>query len=131
MSFESIANSITTYFHGVATANNFVVRFDNDPRDTPADRPWIQTNVDFGDSRQFEIGVSSFRNVGIFNAMIYISIGQGIAGALSVADVIASAFRTTVIDGTINFQTPRIVNVGRVDDNWQVSVLCPFFVDEN
>lgn len=131
MSFESIANSITAYFHTVATANSFIVRFDNDPRDTPENKPWMKTSVDFGDSRQFEIGVNSFRNVGIFNAVIHVSIGQGIADVLSIADIIVTAFRAVVVDGVINFQTPKITNVGRVDDNWQVNVICPFFVDEN
>jgi len=131
MSFESIANSITSFFNTLAEANNFVVRFDNDPGNTPTSKPWMKASVDFGDSRQLEIGIDSFRNVGIFNVMIYVSIGMGIADALEVADVVAAAFRTAVVDGMINFQTPKIVNVGRVEDNWQVSVICPFFADEN
>jgi len=131
MSFENIANQITTYFNDLAIANNFAVRYDNDPSDTPVDKPWIETRLDFGDSRQLEIGVKSFRNVGIFNAMIHVVIGAGIAKALEMADIIAEAFRTAVISSVVNFQTPKIVNVGRIGSDWQINVICPFFVDEN
>ena len=129
MSFENIANSITNYFHALAETNNWVVRYGNDPRNTPTSGAWMKVRIDFGNSDQAEIGVSTFRNAGIFNVIIYTIIGQGIADALNIADIIATGFRTTIVDETINFQTPRIENVGRVEDNWQVNVICPFFVD--
>lgn len=127
--FENIANSITTFFNVLATTNSFVVRYDNDPRETPSSGAWMNVNVDFGDSHQAEIGVPTFRNVGIFNVRIKIPIGQGIADALTIADVVAAGFRTVIVDEIINFQTPRIENVGRVEDNYQVNVICPFQVD--
>lgn len=129
MAFESIVNSITTFFNALANANNFVVRYDSDPRDTPADKAWMNISIEFKDSRQAEIGIKSFRNKGNFIVKVFISIGQGVADALSIADIIAAEFRTVVVDGTINFQTPTVRNVRRVGDNWEVDVICPFFVD--
>lgn len=131
MAFKNIANSITTFFNTLATTNNFVVRYDNDPRTTPTDKVWMNVEIDFGNSDQAEIGVSTFRNVGIFNVRIKTPIGVGSADALDVADIIADAFRTTIVDSIINFQVPRIEKVGRVEDNYQVNVICPFQVDTN
>lgn len=127
--FEGITNSITTFFKALAIIKNFVVRYDNDPGETPTDKIWVKVGIDFGDSHQVEIGVKTFRNVGIFNVQIKIPIGIGSADGLNVADIIATAFRTTIVDETINFQVPRIEKVGRVEDNYQVNVICPFQVD--
>lgn len=127
--FVKIANSITIFFDAFANINNFVVRYDNDPRDTPTSGVWMRVSTEFKDSNQAEIGIPTFRNEGSFNVKIKILLGQGIADALSIADIIAAKFRTTIVDETINFQTPRIENVGRVEDNYQVNVICPFFAD--
>jgi len=134
MSFKSIANSISSFFSTLATTNNFVVRYDNDPRNTPTDKIWMNVNVDFGDSHQAEIGVPTFRHIGIFNVRIKIPIGLGVADALDIADIIVAGFKGAnglpiILDGIINFQTFRIENVGRVEDNHQVNVICPFQVD--
>jgi len=129
MSFKSIANSITTFFKALTDANNLVVRYDNDPRITPTSGAWMKVSIEFKDSNQAEIGISTFRNEGSVNVEIKIPIGRGSADALSIADIIAAGFRTTIVDEVINFQTPRIENVGRVEDNYQVNVLCSFFVD--
>lgn len=129
MDFEGIANSITTFFHALAETNNFVVRYDNDPTDTPTSGAWMDVNIDFRDSNQVEIGVPTFRNRGNFNIKIKIPIGQGIADALNIADVIVTGFRTVIVDEVINFQTPSIKNNGRFEDNWEVEVICPFFID--
>ena len=129
MGFKSITNSITAFFKAIADTNNFVVIYDNDPTDTPASGAWINVGVDYGDSHQAEIGVPTFRNVGIFNARIKTKIGIGSADALDIADIIATGFRNKIVDGIINFQVPRIEKVGRVEDNFQVNVICPFQVD--
>lgn len=127
--FAGITNSITTFFNALAGVNNFVVRGENDPTDTPADKIWMKVNVDFGDSQQAEIGVPTFRNIGIFNVQIKTPIGIGSADALDIADIIAEKFRNKIVDEIINFQVPRIEKVGRVEDNYQVNVICPFQVD--
>jgi hypothetical protein len=131
MSFKSVTNIITGYFKQVASANNLVVRYDDDPRDTPADDVWMEVSVNFGTSEQIAIGVNQFRNPGIFEAKIKQPVGSGISKLLETADIVVGAFRTAIISNSVNFQTPRVVNVGRDGDNHQVNVICPFFVDEN
>ena len=128
MGFESITNSITTYFLDVCDTNSLTVRFSNDPRATPTSGLWLEFNIDFGNSEQKELGINSYRNPGNVTVKIKNSIGLGVGGVLEVADVIASAFRTVDIDSII-FRVPRIINVGRIEDNYQMNVICPFFVD--
>jgi len=127
--FAGITNSITAFFHTFAEENNLVVRYDNDPRETPTSGVWVNVSVVFGSSYQAEIGVSTFRNMGIFNVRIKVAIGEGLAGILNITDEIVEKFRTVIIDEVIDFQTPRIEIVGRVEDNFQVNVICPFQVD--
>lgn len=127
--FAGITNSITTFFNALANKNNFVVRYDNDPTDTPTSGIWMKISVDFGNSQQAEIGVKTFRHIGIFNVEIKIPLGIGSADALDIADIIIAEFQTAIVDEIINFQVPRIEKVGRVEDNYQVNVICPFQVD--
>lgn len=130
MSFKSIANNITGYFKQVASANSLIVRYDDDPRDTPTDDLWMGVSVNFGTSEQITTGIKQFRTPGNFEVKIYQPVGSGISNLLETADIVAGAFRTEIITN-VNFQTPRVVNVGREGDNYQVNVICPFFVDEN
>lgn len=128
--YESCTNSITTFFNALAEANNFVVRYDNDLQDIP-DTPWLETRVDFGKPKQFEMRgeEDNVRYLGIFNVIVRIPIGIGSSLALNIADIIAAKFRTAIIDETINFQVPRIENVGRYEDDHLITVICPFQVD--
>lgn len=129
LGFELITNKITSGFKILATANSFVVRYENDPTDTPGDDTWIKVSVDFGTSNQIATGVKQFRNPGNLTIEIKSKIGKGSAPALSVADIIVEWCRAEVING-VNFFTPRIEKVGRVEDDYQVNVICPFYMDE-
>ncbi len=131
MGFESLANSITTYFKSIADSNGYTVRYDNDPRRTPTSGLWCKVSIDFGDSQQKEIGIESFREAGNLTVMIKQEAGLGLKGLLVVADVIAAAFRTETIDNIVIFKVPRIIKNGRIDDNYQITVICPFHYDWN
>lgn len=128
MGFKDILNSITTYFQDVCDTNGLTVRFDNDPRTTPTSGLWCECNVDFGNSEQKELGINSFRNLGNVIIKIKNEIGLGTGELLEKADIIATAFRVAEVDSII-FKVPRIVKVGRIEDNFQINVICPFFVD--
>lgn len=130
MTFKSITNSITAYFVLLAATNSFVVRFDDDPTDTPSDDLWMEFSVDFGDANQIATGVKQFRYPGLVTVRIRQVVGSGTSNLLSTADIVAEGFRTAMISG-VNFQVPKIKNVGRVKDDWMFNVICPFFIDEN
>jgi hypothetical protein len=126
--YRRITNDITSYFNDIAVSNNIIVRYDNDPRDTPTDELWCKVSVTFGNAQQKEIGINSYRIPGNFEAQIKNSIKLGMYNLLYVADIIDLAFKSIDV-GNIIFRVPRVVNVGKIDDNFQVNVICPFYVD--
>ena len=130
MGFQSITNSITTYLQDICDINNFVIRFDNDLRSTPTDSLWFECKINFENSEQKELGINSYRNPGNVIIKIKNELGLGLADLLAKADIIITAFRTINI-GSIIFRVPSIKNNGRIEDNWEVEITCPFYVDEN
>ena len=128
--YERTANQITSYFQGIANTNSFVVRFDNDPRVTPTEDVWYLASVDFGVANQHELGTTtSFRVVGNFSIRSQDAIGTGMGVLLENSDTITTAFRNTDV-GRITFNVPRINNTGRIGDNFQINITCPFMVDK-
>lgn len=127
--YEQITNNISTYFNILAELNNLVVKYDNDLSEIFTDEIWCESRIDFGKAEEADIGTDYLRIPGVFNVIIHSLIGQGIADVLNIANIISTKFRSSIVDETINFQTPRIENVGRVEDNYQVNVICPFFAD--
>ena len=127
--YESLANQISTYFQDIVDVNNLVVRYDNDLRATPTDDLWCEYNIDFGEANQSGIGIDSFRNVGNFVVKLknYIRLGTG--ELYEKADIIADSFRSTNLNRII-FRVPKVRRIGRIKDNYQVTVICPFFVDK-
>ena len=130
MSAEYIANSITTFFHSLAETNGFVVRYDNDPRDTPTDNYWMNISVDLGESSQVAVGADQFRTPGVFSIQIKGTTECGVAKILEIADIILDGFLSVTVNRLVCFQAPRVENVGRVGDNYQNNEICPFFVDD-
>lgn len=128
MGFKQIVNSITTHLQNVCDINNYTIRYDDDPRATPTSGLWLECNVDIGNSEQKELGINSFRNIGNLVVKIKKESGSGLSDLLAAADIIAIAFRVVNV-GDIIFKVPRIVKVGRVEDNYQINVVCPFFID--
>jgi len=131
MNFQTISNNITTYFNILANANSWIVRYDNDPRSTPNNISWSETNIDFGESQQYEIGIDSYRITGIFIVMIHTNINIGISDGLGIANIIVNNFTNLILENGVRFQVPKIKNVGRVDNMWQINVVCPFVCDTN
>lgn len=131
MAFETLANSITTAVQDVMDTHSYAARYPNDPRATPTSGLFCVVGIDFGTDDQKEIGIDSFRNVGNLVIQIKNDIDLGINSLLVAADNIATEFRATTVASTIIFKVPRIVEVGRVDDNYQVNVICPFHYDYN
>ena len=129
MSFKNIVNSITAYFQDVANRNFLIVRFDNDPRATPTDNLWCKVSINLDNSMQKEIGINSYRNIGDFTIEIYNSIKIGQSPILRIIDRIVKQFTQETINDSVKFQTPKVKNIGRINDNYQINVVCPFYVD--
>lgn len=131
MKTNYITDSVATNFDRIANDVNLIARYQNDSRATPADALWCKVSVDLGKPIQLEIGGrfnGSYRYIGNLNVRIKNNFGLGLNNLLNIADIISSAFKAKKIR-LINFQVPRIVNVGRIQDDYQVNIICPFFVD--
>jgi hypothetical protein len=109
---------------------SYVARYDDDPRVTPTSGLWCQVLIDFGDKQQKEIGINSTREVGNLTVRIKQEAGLGLKNLLVAADRIDSAFKDTDV-GSIVFKVPRIVKNGRIDDDYQITIICPFHYDES
>lgn len=126
MKTDLITNSITSYFDELFS-DSIPIRLQNDLRETP-NMIWCEASVDLGKPILNEVGGASHRNIGNFSIRIKDNIGVGLSGLLAIADRIVSVF-TVVKINNINFRVPRIINVGRVGEGYQVNVICPFFAD--
>lgn len=129
MGFVSLANIITSEFNDLATVQGWAVRYSNDPRPNPTTGFWMVVSVDFGDATQIELGINSYRDVGNLTVMIKNNAKLGIGASLAAADTIAENFRSVTIDSVVLFRTPHIVKVGRIEDVYQIDVICPFQYD--
>jgi len=127
--YENLANQLSAYFQDIADVNNLIVRYDNDLRATPSDNLWCEYNIDFGNATQNNLGIDTFRNIGNFNIKIKNQIGLGIGELFEKADIISTAFLRKNLNRII-FDIPKIRKIGRVEDNYQVNVICPFFSDK-
>ena len=130
MSFQNSANLITTYLQTLADTNNYEIRYDNDPRPTPTENLWLECKIEFGNSEQIELGIDSFRNSGDLIIIIKNSVGLGTGELFETAVVITDAFTSVDVD-SITFRVPSISEKGRVEDNWEFEIICPFYINEN
>lgn len=139
MSAQSIAIAIRSRFKAqVETPQSLTakVQYDNAPLDPPDDGTalWVRFAVVLGENRQIDIGGSGgtngYRRVGVAYASIFAPIETGDAAALTLADIVAAAFRS-VTAGGVTYRTPTIRPLGRQGAWWQINVECPFYADEH
>ncbi len=109
------------------------VAYDNAPMEKgePKNKRWVRFTVLPGDENQTEMGkVKSFRLVGVAIAQIFVPKNKGDQPAIELADFIRLAFRAKSQAG-VTFKAPRIEQIGLNDKSeWQINVVCPFFVTE-
>ena len=131
MGYAELANTITTAFQVFADANSYVVRYDNDPRDTPDGLPWLEVSVEFDSTASREFGqrranLNVYRATGSLRVTITDNIGKGIYQVLAIADVVELQFSntnlTTPTPSTpgvpdVLFRTANVVKRGRTSDN--------------
>lgn len=127
MSYVSVADSITSFFHtSVATVESFDARYPNDPRENPDTFPWAEVDFDFGNSQQITLGVKQFRTSSLLQVRLHGELGIGVKSLLELAVIIRSYFNSVTIDAVAIFQTPRIELIGRYKSECRINVICPF-----
>lgn len=129
MGFASIVTTLISDFQSFADTHGWIVRYDNDQRATPTSGLWFQFTINFIESENKEIGsVNSYRNRLEFIIKVRNDAGLGMSGVLYPVDLIATAYRRKII-GDIITRVSNIKKIGRVDDLYQVNVICPFYLD--
>lgn len=129
MSFhDNLEKMIAVFLQSLADTNGWTVRYDNDSRTTPTSGLWLLAGLDLGESKQSELGLDRFRNASNYTIQVKNTMGDGIANILSVVDILVDAFESKNLN-EVTFGVPRVVNVGRMEDLYQINVICPFFAD--
>jgi len=113
-------------------ATNFTVcsvKFSN-VNFTPIPREaWVEIRVVIADSIKAEIGGGLHRNAGIISVNVYEPVNTGTAAGKEKADLAAAVFRGQQFSG-ITCRSPRITEVGEIDEWYVINMSCPFFRDE-
>jgi hypothetical protein len=97
---------------------------------TPTNRvAWADINVVIADSMNAEVGAGRHRNIGIISVNIYEPINTGTAAGKLKADQAAAVFRDQQFSG-ITCRSPKIIQVGEVDEWYVINMSVPFYRDE-
>lgn len=132
MGWESKHNVINSRFKTeVADTQSVTTFYDNFPASPPDDSLWVNFTISQAESIQVEIGGNSgrFRQPGIAIAQLFAPVEAGTKDIKELADVVAASFRA-VTDAGVTFRSPWLNQIGRVDQWWQMNVICPFYYDE-
>jgi len=113
-------------------ATNFtvcIVKYAN-VRFTPTPEiAWADLRVIIADSINAEVGGGLHRNAGIISVNIYEPINTGTAAGKNKADLAAAVFRDKQFS-SITCRSPKITEVGEIDEWYVINMSVPFFRDE-
>jgi len=125
---EATHNTIRSHFKAeVADVLAVDVQYDNAELDPPDNSTWVRLSILDGDS--VRTARNSYRTTGVIDAAVFTPLGAGDQAALSVADRIVNAFLPSTVSG-VKFRIPSVSSIGRSGRWWQVTVSCPFQVNE-
>jgi len=108
----------------VCTVKYSNVSFEPTPREA-----WADIRVIIADSIKAEIGGGLHRNAGIISVNIYEPVNTGTAAGKNKADLAAAVFRGQQFSD-ITCRSPRITEVGEIDEWYVINMSVPFFRDE-
>jgi len=132
MNHETLHNTIRKRFKDqVETPQSIKVAYDNAPFVRPNNAIWARWSILTGVSFQASTGgqTNRFRTSGVAIAQIFGPIEAGDKAILVIVDVIKSAFRRVTDTGVV-FKTPSVITLGRMENEWQINVQCPFYADD-
>jgi len=136
MTSEAVANAIRSAFKaGIADANSLPTLYDNQNEDTfdkPDNAMWCRLSIKDGEARQIAAGGSggnTYRRPGVMIAQLFSPVGVGDKAQRAMVEKIEAVFRCVTVTG-VRFSTPTPRIVGRIGDEWQVNVVCPFYAND-
>ena len=113
-------------------ATNFTVcdvKYANVKFDPTARTAWAALEVIIVDSMNIEVGAGRHRSIGIISVNIYEPINTGTAAGKEKAELAAAVFRDQQFSG-ITCRSPKIVEVGEIDEWYVINMSVPFYRDE-
>ena len=118
----------------VALVQDLLVIYDNQEvaaNDIPHEELYARASIRLQPSRQVSFGASTkrYRTQGQLTVRLYGPLGEGDDDITDLADAIEAAF-TSVTDNSVHFLTPSTEEVGRVQNSWQINVVCPFWFED-
>ncbi len=137
MTYATVHNAIRKKFADFVAGLGSppVVEYDNAGVDPPAVGSdfWVRFMVKPGDSEVHETSSTRARTVGIAAVSIFVALGKGDKVGLDFADLFVAEFKQSDITfggATVNFRTPTVNPLGRVNQRWQVNVDVPFWTND-
>ena len=135
MTLLQLAIGLSTRFND--QIGNVAVEYDNAPLmkngvkvNKPTNEPWIRCAVKLGDPAKVQTGGRSlYRRAGVLIAQVFCPLNTGDATGLELAETIVTAFRGYTGMTHARFREPRVENIGRNENEWQINVTCPFEAD--
>ena len=131
--YNDINKAIASRFDALITVAESLqdkVEHDNAEFTKPDEALWVRFTIKHGESVQLSFGSTKrFRFPGVAIAQVFMPQQKGDAEAVIMADKIATAFRSVTAAG-VTYRTPSVMNIGRVANEYQVNVTCPFYSDE-
>jgi hypothetical protein len=113
-------------------ATNFTicsVKYANVKFDPTPGQAWADINIVIADSMRAEVGGGLHRNIGIISVNIYEPVNTGTAAGKKKADLAAAVYRGQKFSG-ITCRSPKIVQVGEIDEWYVINMSVPFYRDE-
>jgi hypothetical protein len=130
--FNALADAINSRFKTlVADVVPVPTMYENFPFTPPNDSVWASLKINLGQAIQVSSGGNNsnrYRVVGVAVASIFVPIESGSDTALTVADVVVSAFRATSTTDVV-YRTPSVESIGTSGKWWQFNVNIPFYSD--
>ena len=136
--YEELSNAINSKFKtdiADLIVGGLSVHYDNAPYDKPDSARWVRLKIVTDASNQADFGASTkrFRIPGSMLVEIFAPIEQGNKEVLELGDFIANVFRSidilTASSESVTFKTPSVNQRGRIGNQWQIDVICPFNFD--
>jgi hypothetical protein len=116
----------------VSTPQSLSVEYENTTFTPPSDTVWARVTVREGESFPADFGSSSIRRrtPGVLFVNLFAPLNKGTKDVIVLADVVADKFSHADIGSGLMFQTASIQRLGRVENEFQVNVTCPFVADD-
>lgn len=103
------------------------ILWNNTRKSPPKSGRWIRFNILNGEGNQVSIGSTPLhRNAGLVSVQIFVKKGVGASQSYQLVDLIVAAFKRKQLD-SVQFRTPSVLEVGEIDEWFQVNVTCPFY----